>query len=555
MTHTEEVRLVFFEALRAAPARRNEFIALTCADDPALAEEVELLLAREADVIRLLDGLFDRPGTPDSTPVDASGRSRLVGPFLIERQLDTVGGGLAYEGHYAAAGGGPRVLIKAVDNQAGSGLARERLILERNFLQRGVHRGVPRILDTGTTSNGQIYLATELPAGEPILEFCRKLQLAVDHRVELFRWVVAAVASAQREGVSQWELTPEMIRVSPDGQPWVMGLNLAGSWPRRAPSTRRENGELRPPAAVPVPHTHRSDTVSDNLFDLGCLYHQLITDELPRWAPRSPIPGIPRAAELALVEPSRLHPDRKGELRGELDHIAVRLLAPQEKRRYLTAQSLLRDLDRYLGHRDDSVGFGPDRGRVAAFLQANRWGVTGAALGALLAGSSWLWSVRQSREAETQSAATRQISQELLRSIQDAAGRPAAPGETGELRFVRLALDYLESASTRPDLGPELRGELAQALVDLRATESAMKPVAPPPVVVEVVRPDSVSQAVPAPVLTQPKAPADGQAVRATRAPRGGARTIRGTGRHEGINFESRDWGPALENWVKKSNQ
>src|SRR5262245_12549807 len=58
--------------------------------------------------------------------------------------------------------------------------------IERRALAATDHEHVARLYDVGTTGDGRPWLAMELVAGEPLLEYCDRRRLDVKQRLQLF---------------------------------------------------------------------------------------------------------------------------------------------------------------------------------------------------------------------------------------------------------------------------------------------------------------------------------------------------------------------------------
>ena len=91
---------------------------------------------------------------------------------------------------------------------------------ERQALAMMDHPNIAKILDAGTTANGQPFFVMELVQGVPLTRFCDEEHLNVTERLQIFQQVCHAVQHAHQKGIIHRDLKPTNILVESDnGRP------------------------------------------------------------------------------------------------------------------------------------------------------------------------------------------------------------------------------------------------------------------------------------------------------------------------------------------------
>jgi tetratricopeptide (TPR) repeat protein len=275
---------------------------------------------------------------------------------------------------------------------------------ERQALAMMDHPNIAKVHDAGATENGRPYFVMELVQGVPITEYCDQCNLTTDERLELFITVCQAVQHAHQKGVIHRDIKPTNILVAmQDGcpAPKIIDFGVAKAIKQQLTEHTRitafaqivgtplymspEQAELSPMGV---------DTRSD-IYSLGMLLYELLTgttafekdrlhaapyDELRRIIreeePPRPSDRISTlAADLATTVAEHRRTDSRRlvqTVRGELDWVVMKCLDKDRNRRYETASSLCRDVERYL--EDEPVRACPPSAayRLEKFARRNR---------------------------------------------------------------------------------------------------------------------------------------------------------------------------------------
>jgi serine/threonine-protein kinase len=482
------------ELLELDPARRAKRLAQFAADDPALAAEVEALLAQSAEI--------ERKSFLDTPVIDLMRQATagdVVGSYTLERRIGEGGMGVVWLAQRSDGRFEGHVAIKFLEAARFSASAVERFRREGSVLARLSHPNIARLLDAGVAGQGQPYLVLEYVEGEPIDRWCEARALDPRARVRLFLDVLAAVAHAHGKLILHRDLKPSNILVGRDGQVKLLDFGIAKlivDDQQLADGTLTQVGgrAFTPDFAAPEQVQAGEVTTATDVYALGLLLYLLLTGtHAIQVATRSPVDKLraivesePRPLSDALTNapadagglPAARRPEFVRALRGDLEKIVAKTLKKAPAGRYRTVDAFADDLQRHLNHepvsaRGDSLGY-----RVGRFVRRHRLAVSAAALLALtlvagVAGTTW-----QAIEAHRQRAdalAQRDRAQTLLarnEAIFDFFELILTEGVSPEqVKVIRQVLDHgadlIDIASGRQ---PEREAEILRVLASYHIT-------------------------------------------------------------------------------------
>src|SRR5690606_14811094 len=170
-------------------AARASSLASLREDDPQLADDLEELLALEAEGDDFLSEPLIAP--PLGVQPGAS-----VGPYELERMLGEGGMGQVWLARRADGLDERRVALKLLRPRLADPGLRLRFAHARRILRRLAARDIGRLLVAGIRCDIQPDLALEHVEGEPLTDWCRARDPGVAARVQLFRQVCEAVSHA-----------------------------------------------------------------------------------------------------------------------------------------------------------------------------------------------------------------------------------------------------------------------------------------------------------------------------------------------------------------------
>ncbi|MEZ4415480.1 MAG: serine/threonine-protein kinase [Gemmatimonadota bacterium] len=387
------------------PAERQQALVALGTSEPDLVAEVEsLLAAARPDGVELTDvfgrahGALSAPSRPDAL------EGRRIGPYRVVRELGSGGMGSVYLCERVDETYQAQVALKLLRAPlAGSELER-RFRAERQILAQLSHAGIARLLDGGTTEQGVPYLVMEYVAGLPVTDFVRERTLSFDARLRLFMRICEAVQYAHARLVVHRDLKPANILVDEEGMPKLLDFGIAkligdAEAAFDAATTRTGMRVMTPLYASPEQVRGEPITVATDVYALGVLLYELLTDRLPY----KEDPRDTRAVERAIVDRDPARPSEAlatelktqvdspestrqravRALRGDLDTIVLKALQKDAARRYASVEALRDDIGRHL--EGLPVRARPDRWtyRTGKFVRRNR-GIVVSGLALLL---------------------------------------------------------------------------------------------------------------------------------------------------------------------------
>lgn len=335
-----------------------------------------------------------------------------------------------------------------------------RLALERQLLARLDHPNIARILDGGTSADGQPFLVMEWVPGQDLSEHDRVL--TQDQRLDLFMALADAVAHAHQRSVVHGDIKPANVRLGADGRVRLLDFGVA----RLVLAEQGDEGEpvkaLTPAFAAPEQLRGQPPSTQSDVWALGALLGWLLMGgRYDRARLRSD-----SALEQALGE---------GLVRSrDLLAILRRACAENPDDRYAGVSELIEDLKRYRQCRpvrartptrayllDRFVRRHPVRVSLTTLsILLLLFGLGGVSWQAHIAGLERDRAERQRDRAELHAATTEQVS-EFLVGLFEQADPFLSPGN--ELS-VRDLLDQGRARIAALDEAPLVQAEMHQVL-------------------------------------------------------------------------------------------
>lgn len=419
------------EALDRPAAARAAWLDSLDSQFDALKPQLRALLVRAAEV-ETSDFLATLPSVELEGAAVTAADGRIVGPYRLVRELGRGGMGSVWLAERVDGLIDRPVALKLPHVIASfSGLA-ERMARERTILAALNHPHIARLYDAGLSDDGQPYLALEYVEGRPLDAYCKPLDLRT--RLRLFLQVANAVAYAHGKLIIHRDLKPANILVTADGYVRLLDFGIAklldDDAARDSALTEFGPRALTPDYASPEQIRGEPLTVAADVYALGVLLYELLTDRLPY--PRKSRTELEHA--ILNLEPQRPSESGARALRGDLDTIALKALKKQPEERYATVNAFADDVLRHLEGRPvlarpDSTSY-----RLLKFVGRHKVGVASAAaaLIAILAGAAV--SIWQARVAIAEKEHAQEVERFVVSIFQEAdpyrqAGRPLTAAE------------------------------------------------------------------------------------------------------------------------------
>ena len=490
-----DAKRVFEAALDRPDTERAAFVEKACSGNTALLAEVRSLLNWHGGST----GFLETPaGRVTDLPAEGTSAARLigtsVGPWRILDVVGSGGMGVVYRAERADAAFRRHAALKVVRPGPDSPQIMQRFQLERETLAALDHPNIARLMDGGTTADGQPFFVMELVDGEPIDRYCDDHRLSIDERLDLFRKVCAGVQYAHENLVVHRDIKPDNILVTKDGVPKLLDFGVAklvsrdGAQPED-PAATAATWMMTPDYASPEQVSGRPSTTATDVYSLGVLLHVLLTGARPyTLTGTTPADIEKQLLEFTLIPPSERavsSPEaepraaRRGlnslklarRLTGDLDAIVRRALGRLPSSRYSSVEQLAEDVAReranYPVHaRGRTVGYA-----TRLFVRRHRAAIAVAALlvAVVIGGTvGVLWQASLAadarRRAERRFNDVRALAGSLIFDVYDAIDD--VPGTTPARQLiVRKAVEYLESLAREAGGDTGLQRELAQAFI------------------------------------------------------------------------------------------
>lgn len=210
------------------------------------------------------------------------------------------------------------------------------------------HPGIATIFEAGETGAGELYLASELVAGETLRDRIARGPLSPDEALDLAIQLADALAAAHQAGAIHRDIKPGNLMVTPDGRLKVLDFGLA----RLSAAVRSKDlddetvaqtreGMVAGTPAYMAPEQAAGDEIDarTDIFASGCVLYEML-------AGRSPFKSasLPETLRKVLVENPPPLAASVDAMPAGLDDVVSRALAKEREGRYQSAAEMAADL-------------------------------------------------------------------------------------------------------------------------------------------------------------------------------------------------------------------
>ena len=410
--HTQHLKELFAKAASIDdPAKRGNFLAQACENEPALRKQLDdLLEAHEAATDFIPLNPASNPSQAKETALTEAEGS-VIGRYKLLQNIGEGGCGVVYMAEQQQ----PvtrRVALKIIKLGMDTKQVVARFEAERQALAMMEHPNIAKVLDAGATDTGRPFFVMELVRGIPITEFCDQHQLDMRSRLELFMDVCSAIQHAHQKGVIHRDIKPSNIMVSMHDHravPKIIDFGIAKATQQKLTDKTlftQFHHFIGTPAYMSPEQANISgldvDTRSD-IYSLGVLLYELMTGRTPLDAqeltradydemrrrireeepiyPSTQVSGMQESDLSAVARRRNTEPSRLNRLmRGELDWIVMKALEKDRNRRYETAAEFSLDIQRYLQFEPVKAAAPSSLYRFRKFARRNKGVLTAAAM-------------------------------------------------------------------------------------------------------------------------------------------------------------------------------
>ncbi|HEV2575677.1 MAG TPA: serine/threonine-protein kinase [Acidobacteriaceae bacterium] len=465
-----KVRTELETVLLVDGADRNAYLEGLAGRSTEMHRAVLDLLGAEPECQRLFD--VDRWRDEIERAVGLSGL--MIGKYRVLHEIGSGGMGAVYLAERADQQFEQRVALKLMREILPGRGALERFRRERQILAKLEHPGIARLLDGGVTDSGQPYAVMEYVEGLPIDQYCERHKLSVADRLRLFLQVAKAVEFAHRNLVLHLDLKPANILVTADGAARLLDFGISRIL-NETHTTELTAPLLTLQYASPEQLSGQPVGMASDEFSLATVLYKMLTGTLPY-----PIEGMSSFEAARVVRETAARPasevappERKAELRGDLDIILLHALRKEPERRYGTVSDFARDVERYLASEPVAAHADSVRYRVSKFVRRHRGYVGVAAAALVIAMVSVVFVVRYAivaRRAEN-------VAETRLKDVHDLAHTfifdvdPKLDGIPGTVEargvILKTGMKYLDVSAAASGNDDKLKMELAQGYAQL----------------------------------------------------------------------------------------
>jgi eukaryotic-like serine/threonine-protein kinase len=495
----QEAKRLFEAAIAMEESQREAWLRDVCGSEAELHAEVQSLLDWHRDSTGFLETPVARVA---ELPVTSTFDQPLVGQSLgAWRIVDIIGRGgmgVVYRAERADAAFQRQAAIKVVRFGRHSASIVERFRRERETLAALDHPNIARLMDGGTTPDGQPYFVMELVDGIPVDQYCDEHKLTIDQRLDLFRAICAGVQYAHENLVVHRDIKPDNILVTREGVPKLLDFGIAtmvgASSSAEVPAA---SWLMTPDYASPEQVAGRAVvTTPSDVYSLGVLLYVLLTGVRPyHLSGSTPADIQAQLGAATLVPPSERVTDsgrdaeagasltdraaRRGttpralarRLSGDLDAIVLRALGRDPASRYSSVERFAHDIECHHLARPVSARRGDAVYHARLFVRRHAVALGVAAVIALLTASGVagvLWQASVAAEARVRAERrfddVRQLAHSFMFGVHDSIVN--VPGTTeARALMVRTAVQYLEGIAREAAGDRVLQRELAGAFV------------------------------------------------------------------------------------------
>lgn len=330
--------------------------------DQEMYQVILLLLEEEESIHPALQTNAVRPWSVEE---DVSLVGTNIGVYRLVELIGSGGMGSVFLAERSVGDFDRIVALKLIKPGGIKEEAIRRFRKERQILANLTHSGIARLYDGGESAEGRLFFTMEHVPGKDILTFLNEKKADFAHRIQLFLEVARAISYAHAQLVLHLDIKPGNILVDEEGQVKVLDFGVAENVEEvtENPTEAKINSSQQytlaygsPEQLSGMPASTRSD-----IYSLGVLLYQILTGRLPITLDIKS-PAEYKHAVLTVTFPlasaASTFPHlsvTKKKLAGDIDLILTKALAKEERKRYVSVDELISDLEAHLDQKPISL--------------------------------------------------------------------------------------------------------------------------------------------------------------------------------------------------------
>ena len=419
---------------------------------------------------------FLQPAWSFSDPIKSSGKK--VGPFEVQGILGHGGMGIVFRALQTK----PvkrEVALKIIRPELVTEAGKARFDVERAMLGRLGHSNIARILETGSSENGEPYIAMELVAGPSVIDYVKQNKISLFQRLELFVAICAGISHAHARGVIHRDLKPSNILVTEENGkpvPKIIDFGIAraadSGLTQRLTLTDQVLGTLEYVSPEVIDNGATAADIRSDVYALGAILYELVTGVPPVCLKDDHDAGMMKLLEKArdsvVARPSTfLANQRDNGINardiGDLNCVILHSLQKEPDCRYQSASELSADVTRYL-RREPISASPPTRWRTFILFLRRNWfaaAATTSVIAALAIGLTVSWfNYREAENAKADAILAKQQAEETIGYLRDTALASNFQGYAAKAGLARLGEKIEKVLSENKLASPKTKFEL-----------------------------------------------------------------------------------------------
>lgn len=258
--------------------------------------------------------------------------------------------------------GGMSRVWRALDQNTGKNVAvkvlREEYSEDESFIRRFdreaqaasrmSHPNIVNLLDVGVEEDGTRYLVMEYVQGKTLKRFIQESgALRPEIAAQIIIRVLAALQHAHQNGVVHRDIKPQNILIDKEGTVKVADFGIARM--ANAQTVNQTDESVMGSVYYFSPEQARGAAVDarSDIYSVGVVFYEMLTGKVP-FTGDSPVAIAMQHLQTAPIPPAEVNPS----VSSALDFVVLHAMEKKPRRRYQSAEEMLRDVRLAMEHPD-----------------------------------------------------------------------------------------------------------------------------------------------------------------------------------------------------------